>query len=371
MIIGIPKEIKDNENRVAITPAGVKTLLRNKHQVLVQKTAGLGSGITDQEYLDAGAIILEKPSDIFFKADMIIKVKEPLPIEYPLIKNGQIVFTYFHFASSLELTQAMLDRKCISIAYETVETDNGALPLLAPMSEVAGKTAGHLIAHYLSFPRGGRGVLLGGVPGVKPAKVIVIGGGIVGSNAARVAAGLGANVIIFDINLDRLKYLDDILPKNVTTLFSNYFYIEEELKDCDALIGAALIPGAPAPKVVTENMVKNMPKRSVIVDVAIDQGGCIETSRVTSLSDPTYLLHDVLHYCVPNIPGAFPRTSTFALTNITLPYALEIANKGYREVIISNPAIAKGFNTFEGKITYKPVAEAFDYKYYPIKELLI
>lgn len=369
MIIGVPREIKDKENRVAITPAGVKAFVKNNHQVLVQKTAGLGSGITDQEYLDAGALVLEEPSDIFLKADMIIKVKEPLPSEYPLIKEGQIIFTYFHFASSQELTQAMLDSKCISIAYETVETSEGGLPLLAPMSEVAGKTAGHLIAHYLSLPRGGRGVLLGGVPGVKPAKILVIGGGNVGTNAAKVTAGIGANVIIFDVNLDRLKYLNDIMPKNVTTLISNQFTVEEELKDADGLIGAALIPGAPAPKVVTEEMVQKMPKRSVIIDVAIDQGGCIETSKPTSLSEPTYLLHDVLHYCVPNIPGAFPRTSTFALTNITLPYALEIANKGYQKVITSNSSIAKGFNTVRGKVTYKPVADTFGYKYYPIEEL--
>ena len=369
MIIGVPKEIKDKENRVAITPAGATAFVKNGHQVLVEKAAGLGSGITDQEYSDAGATIIEKSVKIFQKADMIIKVKEPLPSEYEFIREEQIVFTYFHFASSRELTQAMLDRKCISIAYETVETDDGVLPLLAPMSEVAGKTAGHLVAHYLSMPRGGRGVLLGGVPGVKPAKVVVIGGGNVGTNAAKVAAGIGANVIIFDVNLERLKYLDDIMPDNVNTLVSNYFSVEEELKDTDALIGAALIPGAPAPKVVTEEMVKKMPKRSVIVDVAIDQGGCIETSKTTSLSEPTYVLHDVLHYCVPNIPGAYPRTSTFALTNITLPYALEIANKGYQKAIISNPAIAKGVNTINGKITYKPVADTFGYPYFPIEEL--
>jgi len=369
MIIGVPKEIKDKENRVAITPAGVTAFTKNGHQVFVQKAAGIGSGIADQEYSDVGAIVLEEPAEIYEEADMIIKVKEPLPSEYSFIKEGQIVFTYFHFASSHELTQAMLDRKCISIAYETVETDDGDLPLLAPMSEVAGKTAGNLVAHYLSLPRGGRGVLLGGVPGVKPAKVVVVGGGTVGTNAAKVASGMGASVVIFDINLKRLKYLDDIMPKNVVTLASNPFSIEEELKNADALIGAVLIPGAPAPKVVTEEMVKKMPKRSVILDVAIDQGGCIETSRVTSLSEPTYGLHDVLHYCVPNIPGAFPRTSTFALTNATMSYALEIANKGYKKAIISNPAIAKGLNTIDGRVTYKPVADAFGYPYSSIEEL--
>lgn len=370
MIIGVPKEIKDNENRVAITPAGVKALKRDGHQIFIQKSAGMGSGITDQEYLDAGAVILGESEEIFQKADMIMKVKEPLPSEYSFIKEGQIVFTYFHFAASRELTQAMIDSKSICLAYETVETNDGALPLLAPMSEVAGKTAGHTIAHYLSFPLGGRGVLLGGVTGVKPAKVVVIGGGNVGTNAAKVVAGIGANVVIFDINLNRLRYLDDIMPKNVIALVSNQFNIEEELKDADALIGAALIPGAPAPKVVTEEMVMKMPKHSVILDVAIDQGGCVKTSRVTSLSEPTYLLHDVLHYCVPNIPGAFPRTSTFALTNSTLPYAIEIANKGYQKALISNPAIARGLNILDGKITYKPVAEAFGLKYYPMKKVI-
>jgi len=369
MIIGVPKEIKDNENRVAVTPAGVKAFKENGHQVLTQKSAGLGSGITDQEFQDAGASIVEEPKDIFCQADMIMKVKEPLPSEYSMIKEGQIIFTYFHFAASRELTQAMIDRKCICIAYETVETADRALPLLAPMSEVAGKIAGHLIAYYLALPNGGRGVLLGGVPGVKPAKVVVIGGGTVGTNAAKVAAGIGASVIILDVNLDRLKYLDNIMPKNVMTLVSNQFNIEEELKDTDALIGAALIPGAPAPKVVTEEMVKKMPKHSVIVDVAIDQGGCVETSRPTSHSNPTYLMHDVLHYCVTNMPGAFPRTSTFALTNATLPYALEIAQKGYQKAIISNPALAKGLNIMGGKVTYKPVADAFGYSYYPIEEL--
>ncbi|MBP8717633.1 MAG: alanine dehydrogenase [Candidatus Atribacteria bacterium] len=369
MIIGIPKEIKDNENRVAITPAGVKAFIKAGHQVLVQKSAGSGSGITDQEYSTAGASLRKEAVEIFQEADMIMKVKEPMPPEYSLIKEGQIIFTYFHFAASRELTQAMMERNCICIAYETVETEDGTLPLLAPMSEVAGKMAGHLVAYYLALPCGGRGVLLGGVPGVKPAKVVVIGGGTVGTNAAKVAAGIGANVTILDINLNRLKYLDDIMPKNVILLASNQFNVEEELKDADALIGAALIPGAPAPKVVSEEMVKMMPRHSVIVDVAIDQGGCIETSKPTSHSNPTYLMHDVLHYCVTNMPGAFARTSTFALTNATLPYALEIANKGYQKALISNPAIAKGLNVIDGKVTYKPIAEAFGYQYYPIDEL--
>lgn len=369
MIIGTPKEIKNNENRVAITPAGVKALTQADHRVLVQKSAGLGSGITDQEYQDVGASILDTAEKIFEQSDMIMKVKEPMPSEYSLIKPGQIVFTYFHFAASHDLTQGMIDRQSICIAYETVETEDRNLPLLAPMSEVAGKMAGHVAAYFLALPNGGKGILMGGVPGVKPAKVLVIGGGTVGTNAAKVAAGIGANVTIFDISLNRLKYLDDVMPKNVNLLVSNQHNIEQEIKDTDALIGAVLIPGATAPKLVTEEMVKSMQPNSVIVDVAIDQGGCIETSKPTSHSEPTYKLHGVLHYCVTNMPGAFARTSTFALTNATLPYALEIANKGYKKAIISNPAIAKGLNITDGKITYKPVADAFGLHYYPIDEL--
>ena len=369
MIIGVPKEIKNNENRVAITPAGVKAFTQTGHQVFVQKSAGSGSGISDQEYIDAGASIQDNPEEIFQKAEMIMKVKEPMPVEYPMIRPGQIVFTYFHFAASRELTEAMMERRCICIAYETVETEDKGLPLLNPMSEVAGKVAGHIAAYYLALPYGGRGILMGGVPGVKPAKVVVIGGGTVGTNAAKVTAGIGANVTILDINLNRLKYLDDIMPKNVNFLVSNQHNIEQEIKDADALIGAALIPGAAAPKVVTEDMVRMMPENSVIVDVAIDQGGCIQTSKPTSHSEPTYKLHGVLHYCVTNMPGAFARTSTFALTNATLPYAMEIANKGYQKALISNAAIARGLNVLEGKITYKPVADAFGFAYYSIDEL--
>ncbi|HKK83123.1 MAG TPA: alanine dehydrogenase [Atribacterota bacterium] len=369
MIIGVPKEIKNNENRVAITPAGVKAFTLAGHQVFIQKSAGSGSGITDQEYSDAGASIQDTAEQVFEQSDMIMKVKEPMPNEYPLIKAGQIVFTYFHFAASRELTDGMMGRNCICIAYETVETDNRALPLLAPMSEVAGKMAGHVAAYFLAFPNGGKGTLMGGVPGVKPAKVLVIGGGTVGTNAAKVAAGIGANVIIFDINLNRLRYLDDIMPKNVNFLVSNQHNIEQEIQDADAVIGAVLIPGAAAPKLITEKMIKTMQPNSVIVDVAIDQGGCIQTSKPTSHSEPTYKLHGVLHYCVTNMPGAFARTSTFALTNATLPYAMEIANKGYQKALISNPAIARGLNILEGKITYKPVADTFGFNYYSIDEL--
>jgi alanine dehydrogenase len=369
MIIGVPKEIKNNENRVAITPAGVKAFTLAGHKVIVQKNAGIGSGILDQEYRDAGASILDMAEQIFEQSDMIMKVKEPMSSEYPLIKPGQIVFTYFHFAASRELTQGMIDSNSICIAYETVETPNRNLPLLSPMSEVAGKMAGHVAAYFLALPYGGKGVLMGGVPGVKPAKVLVIGGGTVGTNAAKVTAGIGANVTIFDISLDRLKYLDDIMPKNVNFIISNQHNIEKEIQDADAVIGAVLIPGAAAPKLVTEKMIKSMQPNSVIVDVAIDQGGCIQTSKPTSHSNPTFKIHGVLHYCVTNMPGAFARTSTFALTNATLPYALEISNKGVQKAIISNPAIAKGLNIINGKITYKPVADAFDLKYYPIDEL--
>lgn len=370
MIIGIPKEIKNNENRVAITPAGVKAFSQAGHQVLVQKSAGLGSGIEDNEYINAGASILETAKEVFNLAEMIMKVKEPLTSEYDLLKFGQILFTYFHFASSLELTQAMMKRKVICIAYETVQTEDGYLPLLAPMSEVAGKMAGHIAAYYLALPYGGRGVLMGGVPGVAPAKVVVVGGGTVGTNAAKVAAGIGANVTLLDISINRLKYLADVLPKNITLLISNQQNIEEEIKDADAVIGAVLIPGAKAPKLITKEMIKKMKPNSVIVDVAIDQGGCIETSKPTSHSDPVFKLHNVLHYCVTNMPGAFARTSTFALTNATLPYGLEIANKGYKKAIKENKALAKGLNAIDGKITYEPVAKAFKLKYYPVEEVI-
>jgi len=370
MIIGVPKEIKNNENRVAITPAGVKAFNQAGHQVLVQKSAGIGSGIEDNEYAKAGATIINTAEEVFKKAEMIIKVKEPLSSEYNLLRPGQILYTYLHFASSFELTKAMMERKIVGIAYETVQTEDGYLPLLAPMSEVAGKMAAHIAAYYLALPYGGRGVLMGGVPGVNPAKVVVIGGGTVGTCAAKVAAGIGAKVTLLDISIKRLRYLDDVLPKNINLLVSNQHNIEEEAKDADAVIGAVLIPGAEAPKLMTEEMVKKMKPNSVIVDVAIDQGGCIETSRPTSHSEPVYKVHNVLHYCVTNMPGAFARTSTFALTNATLPYGLEIANKGYKKALRENKALAKGLNVIDGKITYEPVAKAFNLKYYPIEEVI-
>jgi len=370
MIIGVPKEIKNNENRVAMTPAGVHAFCQAGHEVIIEKFAGLGSGFEDKEYVNAGASIIETPEGVFNKADMIMKVKEPMPVEYERLKPNQILFTYFHFASCLELTKAMMKNNIVCIAYETVQTTNGALPLLAPMSEVAGKISAHVAAYYLALPYGGTGVLMGGVPGVKPAKVVVIGGGTVGTCAAKVAAGIGARVTLFDINVNRLRYLDDVLPKNITLLYSNQHSIEEELKDADAVIGAVLIPGAEAPKLVTEEMVKKMKPNSVVVDVAIDQGGCIETSKPTSHSEPVFKVHGVLHYCVTNMPGAFARTSTFALTNATLPYALKIANLGYKEALKKDCALAKGLNIVNGKITYSPVAKTFGFDCFSIEEAI-
>ncbi len=370
MIIGVPKEIKNNENRVGITPAGVSAFVQAGHRVLVEKSAGLGSGIEDREYAASGAVIVDKAKEVFEKAEMIIKVKEPLPEEYDLLKPGKILFTYFHFASSLQLTKAMMARKVVCIAYETVEEEGGFLPLLAPMSEVAGKMAAHIAAYYLALPCGGRGVLMGGVPGIRPAKVVILGGGIVGTNAAKVAAGMGAKVVLFEISSKRLRYLADVLPPNVTLLMSNPQSIEREIKNADAVIGAVLVPGAKAPKLVTEEMIKKMMPNSVVVDVAIDQGGCIATSHPTTHSDPVFKVHGVLHYCVANMPGAFARSSTFALTNATLPYALKLANKGYKKAAKEDPALAKGLNIVEGKIVYKPVAEAFNLDYHLLDEVL-
>ncbi len=370
MIVGVPKEIKNNENRVAMTPAGAHAFCQAGHEVIIEKSAGIGSGFEDKEYVEAGASIIETPEAVFNKADMIMKVKEPMPVEYDRLKPNQILFTYFHFASGFELTKAMMKNNIICITYETVQTADGALPLLAPMSEVAGKMSAHVAAYYLALPYGGTGVLMGGVPGVKPAKVVVIGGGTVGTCAAKVAAGIGARVTLFDININRLRYLDDVLPKNITILYSNQHSIEEEIKDADAVIGAVLIPGAEAPKLVTEEMIKKMKPNSVIVDVAIDQGGCIETSKPTSHSDPVYKVHGVLHYCVTNMPGAFARTSTFALTNATLPYALKLANLGYKEALKKDNALAKGLNIINGKITYAPVAKVFGFECYSMEEAM-
>ncbi|KHO61439.1 alanine dehydrogenase [Thermoanaerobacter sp. YS13] len=364
MKIGVPKEVKTAEARVAITPAGVEAFVKNGHEVYIEKDAGIGSGITDDEYVKAGAKILSTAKEVFDVADMIMKVKEPQPSEYDYFKEGQLLFTYLHLAPDKQQTQALLKKKVVGIAYETVQLDNGALPLLTPMSEVAGRMSVTIGAYLLTNINEGRGIVMGGVPGVEPAEVVIIGGGTVGTNAAKVAMGMGARVTILDVNPARLAYLDDIFSGRVTTLMSNSFNIAQSVKKADLLIGAVLIPGAKAPKLVTEEMVKTMKKGAVIVDVAIDQGGCIETcDRTTSHKDPYFIKHGVVHYSVPNIPGAVPRTSTFALTNVTLPYALEIANKGYKKALLENKALLKGLNVYKGMVTYKPVAEAQGVEY--------
>lgn len=367
MIIGIPKEIKNNENRVGMTPSGVKELVRHGHKVYVQHTAGEGSGFADDEYIAAGAEILPTIEETYAIAEMIIKVKEPIEPEYKLVKPGQLLFTYFHFASDRELTEAMLKSGATCIAYETVVGPQGGLPLLIPMSEVAGRMSIQEGARFLEKPQGGRGVLLGGVPGVKPAKVLVLGGGVVGRNAAMMAAGLGADVTITDISLPTLRHLAEVLPKNVKTLFSSRHNIEQELPDTDLVIGSVLIPGAKAPKLVTADMVPLMRKGTVMVDVAIDQGGCFETSHATTHSEPVYEVDGVIHYAVANIPGAVPYTSTLALTNATLPYALRLADKGWRTACKEDHGLAEGVNIVDGKVTFAAVAEAWDLPYTPFK----
>lgn len=370
MKIGIPKEIKQDEYRVAIVPAGVDALTKHGHQIFIEKCAGIGSGISDEDYKAAGARIIDSREEIFDIADMIVKVKEPLREEYPLIKKNQIVFTYLHFAASKELIEAMLSRNCVCIAYETIERDDGSLPLLIPMSEVAGRMSIQEGAKFLEKPMEGRGILLGGVPGVAPANVIIIGGGIVGTNAARVAAGLGAHVTILDINLDRLRYLADIMPSNVTTLYSNAYNIQEMLKQADLVIGAVLISGAKAPILIPRNYLKIMKHGAVIVDVAIDQGGCAETSKPTTHSKPIFIVDGVVHYCVANMPGAVGNTSTYALTNATLSYTLEIANKGWQKSAKENSSIMRGINTVYNEITHSRVAESFGLSYTPIEKFL-
>ena len=366
MKIGIPKEIKNNENRVGMTPAGVKELVNNGHEVAVQKTAGEGSGFADEEYVAAGAQILPTIEDVYAYADMIVKVKEPIAPEYPLVKKGQVLFTYFHFASDRELTEAMMKAEGICIAYETVRDRVGTLPLLIPMSEVAGRMSIQEGARFLEKPQGGKGKLLGGVPGVKPAKVLILGAGVVGKNAAFMAAGLGADVTITDISLPTLRHLDEVMPKNVKTLFSSRHNIEQELPTTDLVIGSVLIPGAKAPKLLTKDMLKLMKPGSVIVDVAIDQGGCFETSVPTTHSEPVYSIDEVVHYAVANIPGAVPYTSTLALTNATLPYAIRLANLGWVEACKKDAGLAEGVNMVEGKVTFKAVAEAWDLPYTPL-----
>ena len=359
MIIGIPKEIKNNENRVGMTPAGVKEMTRHGHSVYVQATAGANSGFSDEAYAAAGAKILPTIEDVYAIAEMIVKVKEPIESEYGLVRKGQLVFTYFHFASSEPLTRAMIESGAICCAYETVERKDRSLPLLTPMSEVAGRMATQEGCYFLERPRGGKGKLMGGVPGVKPAKVFVIGAGVVGTAAARTAAGMGADVTICDISLPRLTYLADVMPRNVKTLMSSEYNIREELKSADLVIGSVLIPGAKAPKLVTRDMLSLMEPGTVLVDVAIDQGGCFETSHVTTHENPTYYVDGILHYCVANIPGAVPYTSTLALTNATLPYALQLADKGWRKACADNEELRKGLNVVEGKVVYKEVAQAW------------
>lgn len=367
MKIGIPKEIKNNENRVGATPAGVKELVRHGHEVYVQHTAGEGSGFPDEEYKAAGAEILPTIEDVYAEADMIIKVKEPIKPEYKLIRKDQVIFTYFHFACELELTEVMLESGAVCIAYETVTDRDHRLPLLVPMSEVAGRMSIQEGARFLEKPQGGRGVLLGGVPGVKPAKVLVLGAGVVGRNAALMAAGLGADVTIADINLNTLRHCAEVMPKNVKTLFSSRHNIELELPDTDLVIGSVLVPGAKAPHLVTKDMVKLLKKGSVMVDVAVDQGGCFETTHPTTHSEPTYEVDGVIQYAVANIPGAVPYTSTMALTNATLPYALRLADLGWKEACKRDPGLAEGVNVVDGKIVYKAVAEAFDMAYTPLE----
>jgi len=370
MKVGILKEIKVLENRVCMVPSGVATMIANGHEVVVETMAGAGAGFPDAEYVTAGATIAAAPADVFGACDMVMHVKEPQPSEYDLIREGQIVFTYLHLAADLPQTEALIKAKSINIAYETIEKTDGSLPLLVPMSEVAGRMAAQEGAKYLEMPQGGMGILLGGVKGVAPATVVVIGGGVVGLNAAKMAAGLGAQVYMLDTNLERLAYLDDVMPANVFPVMSNPAILKEYVTKADLVIGAVLIPGAKAPKLISKEMLKDMKDGSVIVDVAIDQGGCIETSKATTHADPTYVVEGVVHYCVANMPGAVARTSTAALTNATLPYAVEIANKGWKKAMQENNEIKLGANVIDGQITYKAVAEAFDRDYTPVEKFL-
>ncbi len=370
MIIGVPFEIKSNENRVGLTPAGALELTKRGHTVYIQKDAGTSSGFENHEYVAAGALIAETIEDVYGQSEMIVKVKEPLESEYPLIRPKQLVFTYFHFASYKPLTVAMMHSEAVCLAYETVE-QNGTLPLLIPMSEVAGRMAIQEGAKYLEKPQHGRGVLLGGVPGVSPAHVLVIGGGIVGMQSAKMAAGMGAQVTLLDVSLQRLRYLSDVMPPNVTTLFSNELTIRSLIKTHDLIIGAVLIPGAKAPMLITRDMLGEMRPGTVMVDVAIDQGGCFETSKPTTHDEPVYIIDDVVHYCVANMPGAVPYTSTVALTNATLPYIIKLANQGWKAACLADKSLRLGLNIVHGQIVYKGVAEAFDMAYTPVDQVLV
>jgi len=370
MIVGILKEIKSEENRVSMTPGGVEIMKMNGHTVLVEKSAGRGSGFEDEAYAAAGAEIVDTPVEVYARAEMVMHVKEPLESEYDLIREDQIVFTYLHLAAAEELTYALIKNKSINIAYETIQKSDRSLPLLTPMSEVAGRMAIQQGAKYLEMAQGGHGVLLGGVPGVDPGNVVVIGGGVVGVNAAKMACGLGAKVYILDMSLDRLRYLSDVMPANCFLLFSKPATLRELIKTADVVVGAVLIPGAKAPKLVTREMLTTMKKGAVLVDVAIDQGGCFETSKATTHTDPIFTVDGVVHYCVANMPGAVPKTSTLALTNATLPYAVEIANKGWKRAMQESEEIKLGANVINGHVTYKGVAEAFNLEYVPIDSLL-
>jgi len=370
MKIGLPKEIKDNEYRVGLTPAGVQALENAGHEVFVQKSAGEGSGFTDEQYVKAGADLLDTADEVWEIGDMIVKVKEPVAPEYTRMRENQLLFTYLHLAPELELTKVMMERKVTGVAYETITDKQGRLPLLTPMSEVAGRMSVQVGATYLEKMNGGRGILLGGVPGVPAANVVIIGGGIVGTEAAKMAVGLGAKVTIIDRNLDRLRQLDDIFLSKVQTLASSRYAIEEAISHADLVIGAVLVVGAAAPKLVTRDMLHLIPHGAVLVDVAVDQGGCFETTHATTHSNPTYYEEGVLHYCVANMPGAVPRTSTFALTNATLPYALDLANKGFEKAIQDDAGLREGVNTYAGKLTYEAVAESQGLEYTPLDSLL-
>ena len=370
MIVGVLKEIKTEENRVCMTPAGVEVMKQNGHEVLVEKNAGMGSGFDNKAYQTTGAEIIDTPKEIFKRAKMVMHVKEPLPAEYDLIRKDQIIFTYLHLAAAEELTHVLIKSGSIGIAYETIQKENGSLPLLTPMSEVAGRMAIQQGAKYLEMAHGGHGVLLGGVPGVDPGTVVVIGGGVVGTNAAKMACGLGAKVYILDMNLERLRYLSDVMPSNCFLLMSKPTTVRRLIKEADVVVGAVLIPGAKAPRLITREMLKTMKKGAVLVDVAIDQGGCFETSKATTHGEPIYTVEGVVHYCVANMPGAVSKTSTLALTNATLPYAVEIANKGWEKAMQENPEIKLGANVVRGKITYQGVADAFGLRYTPIERLL-
>jgi alanine dehydrogenase len=371
MLIGVPKEIKPDEYRVAVTPAGAEMITRAGHDLVLERGAGLGSGFTDDFYEHAGGTILDTADEVWARAEMIMKVKEPIESEWPRIREGQVIFTYFHFAASEALTRAVVDSGAVAIAYETVELSSGELPLLTPMSEVAGRMAVQEGAKYLEKPEGGLGVLLGGVPGVKPGKILIIGGGVVGTNAAKMAAGMGARVAIMDIDLERLRYLDDVMPANVHGLFSTRYAIRKQVEDADVIIGAVLIPGAKAPNLITREDLSLMRPGTVIVDVAVDQGGCVETIKPTTHHDPVYTVDDVIHYAVANMPGGVPRTSTLALTNATLPYALALANKGWRRACSDDRALRLGVNVVDGHVTYGGVAEAFGMPCRSVDDLLV